>query len=98
MARSPTLLEIIHHHAGYIRVLVSSAETGDAMIISKRAVAPGRGPAWHANRDCRPWSTDTQIAPAALRPEWLRLVRSLHRIRESSRTDHLTRSIRIAGP
>ncbi len=56
MARSPTLLEIIHHHAGYIRVPVSSAETGDAMIISKRAVAPGRGPAWHANRDCRPWS------------------------------------------
>jgi hypothetical protein len=63
----------------------------------------GRGTRDAARRDkpigiVVPGQTQTQIAPPALRPEWLILVRSLHRIRESSRTDHLTRSIRIAGP
>jgi hypothetical protein len=45
---------IIHHYAGDIRILVTSAETGAAMSIIEAAVAPGRGPTSHTNMDCRP--------------------------------------------
>ena len=47
MPRSPTLPGIIHHHAGDIKVLVSSAESNGAMSMIETVTAPGRGPTWH---------------------------------------------------
>ncbi len=49
MRNNQPLPEIIHHHAGDIRVLVSSAETGGAMSMVESTVAPGRGPTWHSH-------------------------------------------------
>jgi aryl sulfotransferase len=47
MQPSPAPPEVIHNHAGEIRVLVSSSDTGGAMSIIETTIEPGRGPTWH---------------------------------------------------
>lgn len=49
MAHSQTAPEVVHTHAGQIRILVSSSETGGAMSITETTIAPGGGPTWHSH-------------------------------------------------
>ncbi len=49
MVRSPPLPDVIRHHAGDIKILVSSAKTGGAMSMIETATVPGGGPTWHSH-------------------------------------------------
>jgi len=48
LRQSPPPPDVIrHHHAGVIRVLLWSAQTGGAMSMIETVTAPGGGPTWH---------------------------------------------------
>jgi quercetin dioxygenase-like cupin family protein len=47
MPRRPMDPLVIHHHAGDIKILVSSANTGGAMSMIETVTAPRGGPSWH---------------------------------------------------
>jgi quercetin dioxygenase-like cupin family protein len=49
MPRSPTQPQAVRTHAGGIRLLITSYETGGAMSMIETDVAPGGGPTYHSH-------------------------------------------------
>ena len=49
MRRSPTQPKAVRTHAGGIRLLITSDETGGAMSMIETDVAPGGGPTYHSH-------------------------------------------------
>lgn len=49
MRRSPTQPQAVRTHAGGIRLLITSDETGGAMSMIETDVAPGGGPTYHSH-------------------------------------------------
>lgn len=49
MLRSPMSPRVIRHHAGDIKVLVSSVDTAGAMSMIETVTRPREGPTWHSH-------------------------------------------------